>query len=97
MEWGCSEDLPERKVSSTTEKQNGPRGDTGDRDHVQHGAENGCSMVIKAPSAKETFKKPNTVNIVKSKGNYSLHARILKGRAHGIHTQQKGFLRNASK
>lgn len=96
MEWECSEDLPERKASSTTEKQNGPWGDTGDRDHVQHGAEN-SSTVINAPSAKETLKRLNTVNIIKSKGTYSLHARILKERAHGTRIQQKGFLRNASK
>lgn len=30
--------------------------------HVEYGANNGCSTVIKAQSAKETLKKLNTIN-----------------------------------
>lgn len=70
------------------------RGGTRGRDDVQHGTENGCLTVIKAQSAGETLKEPNTIN---SEGIYILYARILKETAHGIHIQQKGFLRNASR
>jgi len=66
----------------------------GSGDHVRNGAENGCSVITKAQSAKAALKKPNNIN---SDGTCRLHARTVKETAQGIHIQEKGFLRNASK